>query len=173
MKFFDAIIQFDQRVFGRIEKFCHKTQRTIGWTNFTLLRLVSMLFGCSVGITATLLGTSQYTPFSEKLLMVLLYTFALGGLGFWAATVMKKHSEWLCTRGLANPLKEIFVAVTLCRMLFIVLSLLFWQMSAAIFLGVIALYLMQCDPLPPCDSKLKQWFQSLFLTQIPIRTDDQ
>jgi len=173
MKLFDVIIHFDQRVLDSIEKFCHKTQRAIGWTNFTWLKLAWGLLGFTTGIIPMFFKDSLGISFAEQLWFMGIFTISLGTLGSWMAAAMEETSKESLAKGLANPLKEVFAAVTICRVFFIVLAL---TGGPAIYLmgltSLIITYLMQCNPLSPCDSKLKQWFQSLFLTPIPLRSGE-
>ena len=173
MKLFDAIVRFDNLVLGRIEKFCHKTQRTIGWTCFTWLRVACALFGLlfgAMGIYDEELLLAHSMPLEEKMFSLGLFTVLFGLGGSVLATVLEKLVNTHLKNRVANPAKADSLIVVFRTSLMV--SILVTPIVVAgfySFTGTIILYLMQCDPLPPCDSKLKQWFQSLFLTPAPIR----
>lgn len=170
IRFLFAVVAFDKAIFERIEGFCYKTQRLIGWTNFTWLRLAWAFLGCALGIIAIFSPAQpESASFTEQCLTIAIPGLIFGMLGSCLETIRERESEELLAKGLANPLKEDFFVITFGRGC--VMSILFFYppLWLVVFVTLIITYLLQCDPLPPCDSKLRQWFQSLFLTPARIR----
>jgi hypothetical protein len=88
------------------------------------------------------------------------------------------------TKGLRNPRR---VRDASLRIVFLTMSLLLWYPVSFVYINLrlpipvlsysliilttVVLYLLACDPLPPCAGKLRQWIHGLAVARVGTATD--
>jgi hypothetical protein len=164
----------DRWMIARLESLCHRFQRWTGKTNFWLLRL------CSVGIAfinmtmvmAFSLHTSPgwmkalFFPYRQSRAACVLHGIACLGYLLDAAWYAKRDEDEAFARlrrSLANPYKQFRLLRWLRHyaLLLLVCGFGVWQMDVWTPLFTAWLYLHACDPLPPCASRLGEFFRTL------------
>lgn len=171
------IFKIDSAIIGFVEKFAHWFQKLTGKTNFFLAGAINgvLLVPCFIAIMR---GTDLFNPMNPQpeerttfdyiILFFLICIFSESALFGWKKD---EDAAWKrLTQGLANPKKSSFTAamVRMCIVLLCSLLTAFALeegnlISAAITsLFLLGSYLESCDPLPPCQGKIKEWLGSLF-----------
>jgi hypothetical protein len=167
----------DSAILNLAERFCRKFQVLTGRTNVWLALQLTNL-----SIIVYFVWTSSLYFWSSNLaLRVVLALFCGALLYLLTQTIFKEpietyenHAYRRVARGFRNPRR---VQDALLRILFLTLSLVlfgpilfvyinlrlpFFLLSySLIALTTIVLYLLACDPLPPCPGKLKVWLRAL------------
>ncbi len=173
----------DTAVLNLTEGFCHRVQRLTGRTNVWLAVQLTNL-------SIVIYFVWSVAHFSRSALFlrvfVALFTTILAiGLTQSVFKVSIEASEATAYRrvskGFRNPRR---VRDSFLRILFLMLSVLLlgpflltyinlriWSvllMYSLIVLTTIVLYLLACDPLPPCTGKVTEWLGQLFQSPAPV-----
>ncbi len=169
----NRLVAFDQWLIGKFETFAHWFQRWTGKTNYFLARITFANAIALVGFFAWMRG-GFFLP------------IVFGFCGLLWMHLLSRDEEMAYRRmekGVANPEKYEWcgvrmVAVGVALFLFFLFLYAFLLLrgqfsqpeSIGIFSGYggllfypISLYFSACDPLPPGTSKIRAWFESLFL----------
>lgn len=164
----------DSTILNLTEWFCRKFQVLTGKTNVWLAVQLTNL-----SIVVYFVWASIYSWGSEVVLRVLIGLFCAGLLYGLTQTIFKVPIEAYennayrrVAKGFRNPRR---VRDALLRISFLTLSLLLWYpiifvymtlhssafilTYSLIVLTTILLYVLACDPLPPCPGKLKHWIR--------------
>lgn len=173
----NPISRMDSAIIGFVEKFAHWFQRLTGKTNFFLAGFIAgaLLIPVFVGVIR---GVSPLNPLGPEpseqtgfghlaafgLICLLAYTAFFG----WKK---KENEAWeRLSKGVANPRKG-SLGWLCCRIWclqifgisFLILLIEASLLGAAMTICLaLYLYLETCDPLPPCQGKIKEWLGSLF-----------
>jgi hypothetical protein len=169
--------KMDSAIIGFVEKFAHRFQRLTGKTNFFLLGLIAgiLLIPSFIGM---LKGTSMFDPMNPEppektsfdYMTDFMRIYVLSEVAIFEWKIEEDAALRRLSQGLANPRKG-SVGWALCRTLFFQVFILGtlssirnWNLLSAAIEGCVSLilYLYSCDPLPPCQGKIKEWLGSLF-----------
>ncbi len=166
----------DSAILNLTERLCRRFQLLTGRTNVWLALQLTNL-----SIIVYFVWAGVYSWSSEVAPRLLIAVFCGGLLYMLTQTVFKvpieayeKEAYRRVEKGFRNPRR---VRDALLRISFLTLSLALWypilfvyltlRMRAVllsyclIVLTTIVLYLLACDPLPPCAGKLKAWVRGL------------
>jgi hypothetical protein len=171
----------DSAVLDLTEWLCRKFQmltgRTNVWIAFQLTNLSIVLYFLAAGLYFVIRG--------DLVERVLLAVFCGGLLYLLTQTIFRepidlyeKAAYQRVAKGLRNPRR---IRDSLLRVLFLTLSILLLAPTALIYfyarasvipltyflivLTTVVLYLLACDPLPPCAGKLREWLRGV----VPVR----
>jgi hypothetical protein len=162
----------DSTLLDATEWFCRKFQVLTGRTN---LWLAFQLTNLSVVVYFVWAGL--YFVSSDLVIRLFLAAFCGGLLYLLTQTLFKDSIETheanayrRVARGLRNPrrLRDAmlrFSFLTLCVMLWYPVYLVYFSLHlhiviltySLVVLTTLVLYLLACDPLPPCEAKVTQW----------------
>lgn len=168
--------RMDGWILDKVEHGCHSFQKWTGRTNFWLYGKASLLVGYSI-----LIGMMAYFAGNHALWLRFCGVFWEGRWIDWVATAVIipsniLHATWSwkrlesealarLQRGTANPLK-IDARARLWRLLWITLVVF----GPSLF-GVACLaesVLRACDPLPPCEGKIKELLRVRIRVPVPV-----
>lgn len=175
------LISLDWWMLERVEKISHKIQRLTGHNCFSQARLLfaltSLLWIATIAVYERLIHITSPTFAVVFHTANMLFTL----LAFWANLRIIRRIE---NKMVLNTMNEerIDTEKSFARVAFVLLCFVCMP-SIAIVFGWLALvplllfssktvgeYLKTCTPLPPCDGKIKKFFQSLsFGKLIPQR----
>ena len=179
--------RLDARIIEWLEKWCHKFQRLTGKTHYLILQIL-LIF---TGMSTLAMGLGIAPGFEVSILNIIFgITYLLPA--FFINAIEAEALERV-RKGVANPYKLKHPRSRLTVLFMNIVCLLFLLMmifglvtpqpaekytTSVIFGGVfanvtfwalaLALYLMACDPLPPCESKIKEWLKNTFLKRAKI-----
>lgn len=162
----------DSALVNLAERFCHGFQRLTGRTNVWLAVQLSNL-----SIIVYFVSAAAYFWLSDVTLRIGLALFCAGLLYLLSQTVFKVPVEAYensayrrVANGLGNPrrvrdapLRIVFLTLAVVLLpptLFVYVNLrlaVFLLTYSLIVLMTIVLYLLACDPLPPCVGKVTEW----------------
>ena len=165
-----------------VERFCHRFQRLTGRTNvwlaFQLTNLSIVVYFVWAGFYFLRIGGAgrvMLTLFCAGVLYLLTQTIFRVPLETYEASAYQRVAK-----GLRNPRQ---VRDVLLRLPFLTLSVVLayptWLVYTTLRLHIIALtyslvllttivlYLLACDPLPPCRGTVRAWISSLFGARAP------
>lgn len=151
------MIGFDAAIIRFLEKFARKMQVLTGKTNFFFANAcLAIIIGFVLSRGIFLLDFSLSDPF-VILGCIMMILFSSGE---------EKDRLKLILKGVANPRKISSISISIRFALIIIISLdLFQQYDRFAWIESFVLlyeYLMACDPLPPCHSKVMEWVRGLF-----------
>jgi hypothetical protein len=185
------LLKIDMFLLTSLERFTHKFQRLTGKTNFWLASqmVVIRIMVYIVWILETF-EVFAYIPVWLAAPSVAMSTLLLWLVGVRpnyrlakGFEIKEKDAYLRVAKGLANPKKiahgfGVFRIVTLISApsLFLLLSTLSTATSTKLggtILGItipVQFYLEACDPLPPCSSKIMDWFRSFRKKPVPAES---
>ncbi len=164
----------DSALLNLVERFCHRFQRLTGRTNVWLAVQLTNL-----SIIVYFVSAGVFFWISDATLRIALGLFCSGLLYLVTQTIFKVPVEAYensayrrVARGLRNPRR---VRDALLRIVFLTLALVlafptffvdvnlhlgvFLLSYSLIVLTTVVLYLLACDPLPPCVGTLTEWLR--------------
>jgi hypothetical protein len=167
-----TMMHIDSVLLNLAEWSCHRFQRLTGRTNVWLAVQLTNL-----SIVVYFAWAGLYTWGGSTLARVLIALFCVGLAFGLARTILAVPIEAAeaaayerAAKGLRNPRR---IRDALLRISFLTLSLLLWYPVVLVYvhlrmkvvllsyslvlLTTVVLYLLACDPLPPCTGKLRQW----------------
>jgi hypothetical protein len=167
----------DAAILRVLERFCRRFQlltgRTNIWLAFQLTNLSIVIYFVWAGLYFLRIGTAarvMLTLFCAGLLYLLSQTIFRVPLDSYEASAYQRVAK-----GLRNPRQ---VRDVLLRIPFLTLSVVLvyptWVVYRALGLHLVALtyslillttvvlYLLACDPLPPCPGTVREWARGLF-----------
>jgi hypothetical protein len=174
------VTYIDLAILTSFERFCRKVQLLTGWTN---VRLAFHLTNLSIIVYFVWAGL--YLWRSDSGLRVVLAVFFGLLLYVLSQTIFKVSVEAQETsayrrvaNGFRNPRRQRDVPL---RVPFLTLSVLLFYPVRIVYLYLhlhiavlgyflvvlttVVLYLLACDPLPPCAGKVKEWLRGLALSR--------
>jgi hypothetical protein len=177
----------DTALLDLIERLCHAFQRLTGRTN---VWLAVQLTNLSIIVYFVWAGVYFWTidDLSARFALVL---FCSGLLYLLSQTIFKESIEMYesnayrrVAKGVRNPrrlrdalMRTLFLSLSLVlagpvvfgyRTLHLTIILLSYSL---IVLTTLVLYLLACDPLPPCPGKVREWLRSLAPSRAVPETD--
>jgi len=170
-----------------IERSCRAFQRLTGRTNvwlavqFTNLSIIVYFVWAAVyPWNSVLLPRTGVVLFCAGLLYILTQTLFKVSIETYEAAAYRRVAK-----GFRNPRR---VRDSLLRISFLTLSLVlcypilfvyFTQHSRVVLLSyslivltTVVLYLLACDPLPPCAGRVPQWLRGLATSRLPVLDQD-
>lgn len=171
----------DSAILDVVEWLCHRFQRLTGRTNVWLAVQLSNL-----SVIVYFASAAAYFWLSDVTLRIGLAVFCAGLLYLLSQTVFKVPVEAYensayrrVANGLRNPrrvrdalLRIVFLTlgvVLLPPTLFVYVNLrlaVFLLTYSLIVLTTIVLYLLACDPLPPCTGKVTEWLRGMSRSRV-------
>jgi MFS family permease len=174
----------DSAILNLAERFCHRFQRLTGRTNVWLAVQLTNL-----SIIVYFIWASVYFWRSDVAVRIVLGLFCGGVLYLLTQTIFKEPIETYennayrrVAKGLRNPRR---LQDALLRILFLTLSLvllypiLFVYINlrvrivlltySLIALTTVVLYLLACDPLPPCAGKVTEWLRGFAPSRVALQ----
>jgi hypothetical protein len=168
------VTYIDSVILNLTERSCRRFQLLTGRTNVWLAIQLTNL-----SIVVYFVWAGVYTWSSDVAPRLLLWLFCGGLLYALTQTIFKVPVEAYeneayrrVAKGIRNPRR---VRDTLLRISFLTLSLVLWYpiifvyvnlrvtgvllTYSLIVLTTVVLYLLACDPLPPCAGKLREWLR--------------
>jgi hypothetical protein len=165
----------DSAILNAFERVCRKFQVLTGRTNVWLAVQLTNL-----SIVVYFIWAGVYFWKSELWLRASVGAFCVGLIYVLTQTVFKESIEDAennayrrVAKGLRNPRR---IRDAQLRTSFLTLSVLLWYPSAFVYLTLrmpivllsyvlivlttVLLYLLACDPLPPCVGKVKEWLRA-------------
>ena len=181
------MLQVDSALLNLIERSCRTFQRLTGKTNLWLAGHLTNLSIIVYFVWAVLSSWSDVAP------RLLVWVFCSGLLYMLTQTVFKVPIEAYenaayrrVAKGLRNPRR---VRDALLRISFLTLSLALWYPIVLVYLNLhlhlvllsyglivlttVVLYLLACDPLPPCVGKVREWWRATAGRRREIGADSQ
>jgi hypothetical protein len=178
----DTVSYLDLRILNATEYLCHRFQRLTGRTNVWLAFQLTNL-----SVIVYFVWAGLYFWSATRALRIVVGLFCGGVFYVLTQTVFKvplEESETNAYRrvakGYRNPRR---VRDAIIRTSFLTLSIvLFYPLLAAsidlhiriallsyflIVLTTVVMYLLACDPLPPCPGKIRQWLRGLARARAP------
>jgi len=174
----------DQALLNTIEWGCRRFQVLTGRTNVWLALQLTNL-----SIVIYFAGVGVYLLSGSVWLRLGLSLFCAGLMYVLTQTVFKVPIETYeafayrrVAKGLRNPrrirdipLRIAFLTMALVLiypLMFIYLNqhvpVVLWLSYSLIVLTTVILYLLACDPLPPCEASLPSWLQGSARSQLPV-----
>lgn len=164
----------DSFVFTALEAVTHRLQRTFGFTNFAICRVLAVVIGC-LYLLGLILPSIEFS-WAHGLM-----TFAMFIDSTWTLRYLEQRAFSDLQRSLANPLKvstiELGFRLTWWFLMAYDIYKVVYQPSLNNYVMVIIsatlllyVYLRTCDPLPPGDSTFKRWLRGLTGTTAQQRT---
>lgn len=172
----NVLVKFDVAVISFLEKQLHRFQRLTGKTNFWVAKQICMLQIVLWGIFLIAIPFENFPPVWERSLLILI-CIGVSPLAFTIVYSRAKRCDQMekdafirLENGVANKGKNMSV-----HRVFHVLILITFFLSISLeyrglitrsaiqliyFSDILRLYLMVCDPLPPCAGKIKEWLGS-------------
>lgn len=164
----------DAPILDLAERFCHAFQQLTGRTNLWLAVQLTNL-----SIIVYFVAAAAYFLLSDAVLRVVLVIFCSGLLYLLTQTVFKvpvelyeKAAYLRVSKGLRNPRR---LRDAMLRVLFLSLAILLAFPTAFVYVNLhltvvlltyaliilttVVLYLLACDPLPPCAGKVTEWWR--------------
>lgn len=166
------LTSFDWWILERVEKISHKIQRLTGHNCFSQARLIAALV--SVLWIATIAVYERLIHITSPTFAVVFHTgnmlFTL--LAFWANLRIIQRIENKIGLNTMNEERidaektfERVAFASLCSVCMPFIAMIFgWLALVPLLLfssKTVGEYLKMCTPLPPCDGKIKKFFQSL------------
>lgn len=159
----DGLVEIDARVLGAVERVVRKLQILTGKTSFFFADLCLAVI-CSLIIARNILSGFDFILSCFLVLILIRLLFS---------PIIERKEINRLHNGLANPEKVNArdIAVRLFNLLASIFSvsdligsnnLDIRILSLMIVLLAAYFYLSACDPLPPCQSKIKEWVKGLF-----------
>jgi hypothetical protein len=188
----------DSALLDFVERLCHRFQILTGRTNLWLAFQLTNL-----SIVVYFVWTGVYLWNSHGLRRAALLLFCIGLLYLLAVTVFKVPVETQesgayrrVSKGFRNPrrLRDAPLRIaflTLSVVLFFPMVFTYanlqrfsafmpaWVAMSAflsyslILLTAIVLYLLACDPLPPCAGRVTEWIRALFASRVPASAPER
>ncbi len=172
-----GLMRIDFWLIGRFEKFAHWFQRHTGKTNYFLCAVCIWLYIISMVVEVSLRMFLQKRGFDWlAMIYVLLALFYVTHLLLGEEA---RAFERIQTR-VANPFKvspvQRFVRMTsvfflVFRSVALGISLFSAALSFAHLWATMVIYLLACDPLPPCRGKLWDTVGAFFAKPVPIKNN--
>ena len=170
----------DSAILTSFERFCRKVQLLTGWTN---VRLAFHLTNLSIIVYFVWAGL--YLWRSDSRLRVVLAVFFGLLLYVLSQTIFKvsvEAQESSAYRRVANgfrnprrqrdvPLRVPFLTLSVLLFYPVRIVYLYLHLHIAVLgyflvvLTTVVLYLLACDPLPPCAGKVREWLRGLALSR--------
>jgi hypothetical protein len=170
MTYVDAVI------LNLTERCCRQFQLLTGWTN---VWLAVQLTNLSV-VVYFIWALSVYVLSGDLTLRVFLAVFCGGVLGVLARTIFRESVEAAeqdayrrVAKGLRNPrrlrdgqLRIAFLTLSVVLATPLIVAYVTLHLATAlltyslIVLTTILLYVLACDPLPPCTGKVREWIRA-------------
>jgi hypothetical protein len=171
----------DSAVLNVTEWFCHKVQLLTGRTNVWLAFQLTNLSIVVYFVWACLFFWS-----ADRTIRIFLAVFCSGLLYALSQTIFKEPIQAYensayerVAKGFRNPRR---VRDALLRISFLTLSVMLFSPILFIYLSLrvplallsyslvvlttVVLYLLACDPLPPCTGKVREWLQGLMPSRL-------
>jgi hypothetical protein len=168
------MLHVDAAILNLTERFCRRFQRLTGRTNVWLAAQLTNL-----SIIVYFVWAGMYFVTSDAFIRIVLGVFCGGLLYVLTQTVLRVPIEAheneayrRVARGARNPrrLRDALLRIpflTLSVALFYPILLIYINLRSPlailsyslIVLTTIVLYLLACDPLPPCTGKVKEWLR--------------
>lgn len=159
----DGLIRIDARVLDAVERFTRKLQILTGKTSFFFADL------CLAGICGLIIVRSILYEFD----FILLFFLMLCLIKLTFSRLIEEIEIDRLHEGFANPDKtdDKMIVFRLFNLLVSMPSIVelikninsdINILSLIIILITAYFYLSACDPLPPCQSKIKEWIKGLF-----------
>jgi hypothetical protein len=164
----------DAPILDLAERFCHLFQRLTGRTNVWLAIQLTNL-----SIIVYFVAAAAYFALSDVVIRAVLVVFCSGLLYLLTQTIFKVPVELYensayqrVAKGLRNPRR---IRDAMLRVLFLSLAVLLAFPTAFVYVNLhlsvvlltysliilttVVLYLLACDPLPPCTGKVMEWLR--------------
>ena len=190
MKF---LFNFDKWLLGLTEKFCHWFQKQTGWTNFSLGFLAAIL-----ATALTFIDLAQDVYESKGLRLGSAYRYVGAAYFLFQIFRIRRDQAYLSVRRLANrtanPLKTDRVSRFI--RIFLLLSVILmdgitifkkivlpgapnsgffstsWVGSLGLWSYIACMYLIACDPLPPCSGKFFDRLRNMLAWALPASAEN-
>ena len=178
----------DSPILDLVERFCHWFQRMTGRTN---VWLAVQLTNLSIIVYFVWAGIYFWT-IDDAMARFALVVFCIGLLYLLSQTVFKESIEAYesnayrrVAKGLRNPrrvrdqlMRTLFVSLSVVLAVPVVVVYLTLHLTVVVLshwllvLTTLVLYLLACDPLPPCMGKVTEWLRSISRSRTPVPETD-